>query len=719
MIRIIKKIRNFLLIGLVTGFQLLLLSGCQTGNTKKIVTPHYTISWAASEIGSWSYTTIPGGKRVEIQLPAFEIDGKKIRVVLRHLSSENDPGILHNGVTEYQFEGIFNGDDNLKLGVTFRVSNENPVLRFRYSLKASHGQKLTRSNGTDELTYLSYYLKDASESKEIRLSVFNEMIHSCNLGEVKIYDADFTGSSSFAGPVLLGSSSDNTFLFAYEHDSMYPNNFVEYQLRPDKRVELRAVKGNYFTGQSADDYSTIWFEVAGVAGDEERMADQFRTFMLKYQSENLESRNPYIFYNTWGRQERVKWAGGQYLTTMNLGYTLREIERAHEMGVDVYILDAGWFDKTGDWGVNLKNFPDGFRQISEKLKGYGMKLGVWMNPAKAAVSSQALSGNKNCLKTWNGKPVTPSPEWETEESTDMCLVSSYWKTYADVLIRLNKELGISYFYLDGIGQSGCNDPEHFHGTTQNRAEERGENYGFLLPVFLGKIIERVSDACPDVIFDFDVTESGRIGVGLQFLASGRFFILNNGPYFRNFDLGQSLLPNKCHNIFIQPGPARTWFIRSVLDYDKWIPSNLFLANYQPDDPENSQIINLASLVLGQNSIWGEILKTSPEGVALFHRILGKYKQVREDVAAASPVHTGKSGDTPEIFEKINPKTGNGVVVIFANGKGNFSYITKNAVADNIWHNKGVTVKQGPDKHAKIDVLFDGASAAIIFFGIHK
>ncbi len=498
---------------------------------------------------------------------------------------------------------------------------------------------------------------------------------------------------------------------------MYPDNYLEFGLQPDMTVGLLAEKGNYFAGQSTDGFSTIWFEVAGIAGGEDEMAAGFRTFIHKYQTVNTESRKPYIYYNTWGRQERVKWAGGQYLTTMNLEYTLKEIDRAHDMGIEFYVLDAGWFDRTGDWGVNLKNFPDGFKQIRTKLDTYGMKLGVWMDPAKAAVTSQVFLKNKNSIKTWNGKLDIPSLVWETEESVDMCMVSSYWDTYADVLIRLCNELGIRYFYLDGVGQSGCNSQEHFHGSSENSIEESCQCYGFLLPIYLGKVMEKVCTACPEAIFDFDVTEPRRVGVGLQFLANGRYFILNNGPYYKNFDLGESLLPNKCHNIFIQPGPARTWFMRSVLDYDKWIPSNLFLANYQPDDPRSSQTINLASLVLGQNSVWGEILKTSPEGVALFHEILEKYKLVRDDVVAASPVYIGNPGDTPEIYEKINPETGKGVVVIFANSKGKFFYITKHSVSGKIWHNEGVDVSICPDKHAKINVEFNRASAAIIFFGV--
>jgi alpha-galactosidase len=687
-----------------------------TNPVTKIKTNLYSISWKPALVGSWEYV-MANGKSVEIKLPVFEIDGKQTPAFLMSLEESGHPVTLRNGAKEYTFEGAFRQDASLHLLVRFRVADDNPVVRFSYLLKAAKGQQLTKKSGTDQLTYLSYSLKEFPEVKEICLSVFNEMIHSCNLEETQIYSSDFDHLASVAGPILIGCNSRNTFLCAYEHDSMYSNNFFQFQLNADKSIGLKAVKGNYFGNQPADGFSSVWFELAGVSGGESEMARQFRTFIRKYQSENLESRKPYLFYNTWGRQERVKWAGGTYLASMNLDYTLKEIDRAHEMGLEFYVFDAGWFDRTGDWGVNLKNFPDGFRQIREKLKAYGMKLGVWMNPEKAAISSQPFLKNKSCLKTIDGKPQKPSPEWETEESTNMCLVSPYWETYANVLIHLYNDLDIRYFYWDGVGQSGCNDPSHFHGTSENSPQERQQCYGYLLPVYLGKIAEKVYSVCPEAVFDFDVTEEGRIGVGLQFLASGRYFILNNGPYFKNFDLGESLLPNNNHNIFVQPGPARGWFIRSVLDYDQWIPSNLFLANYQPDDPRNSQLINIASLVLGPNSVWGEILKTSTQGVNLFNEILTKYKLVRNDVAAASPVHIGNSGDTPEIFEKINPETGKGAVVIFANGRGSFSYITKHRVNGILWKSEGSDVKIDAGGYARIEVSFNEASAAIVFFGV--
>ncbi len=699
---------------------LFLFVRCGDVSEDKIKTPLFFISWSDSVVDSWNYTISTDRKSIKVKLPIFEIDGKQTPAILTKLEKIREQQLVRNEVMEYLYEGPFQKDTSIHLQLKLRVANDNPVVRFTYELKTSGQQKLTKKSDTDDLTYLSYSMKDWPKAKEIRLSVFNELIHSCNLTETEIYESDFSGSPSLVGPIIIGTNGEHSFLVSYEHDSMYPNNFLRFKLAPNKNIALEAVKGNYCSGQPVDGYSTVWFEVAGIKGDEDLLADQFRTFILKHQSEHIESRKPYIFYNTWGRQERIKWAGGQYLTTMTLEYTLREIDKAHEMGLEYYVLDAGWSDRSGDWCVNLKLFPDGFRKIRDKLNGYGMKLGVWMDPSKAAITSNAFIKNKGCLKSWNGKIRKPSMVWETELSNDMCLVSPYWEYYADLLITLYKDLDIRCFYFDGVGQKGCNDPGHFHGTSTNSSEERNQNYAFLLPVYLGKIMEKVGSSCPDVIFEFDVTEPGRIGVGLQFLANGRYFILNNGPYYHNFDLvprGKTLLTNGCKNIFIQPGPARSWIIRSVLDYDKWIPSNLFSAKYQADDPENSQLINLGSMLLGHFSIWGEIIKTSQQGVKLFHDVLEKYKPISLDVIASGSLHFGNSGDSPEVFEKVNPETGKGIVVVFSNTSGKFSYVTKQKVSDVFWHNQGVDLKIDTNHHASIDAEFKEASAAIILFGV--
>jgi hypothetical protein len=80
--------------------------------------------------------------------------------------------------------------------------------------------------------------------------------------------------------------------------------------------------------------------------------------------------------------------------------------------------------------------------------------------------------------------------------------------------------------------------------------------------------------------------------------------------------------------------------------------------------------------------------------------------------------TGEPGGSPEIYEKINPKTGKGCVVIFANAPGSYRYITNKRVVKNFWATNGVDLKNDAQGHAIISVQFTEPSARIIFFGIN-
>ncbi len=690
----------------------------QTSLTEKSLSnAFYQVSWPAANVANITYTTKGNNRPYALQFPTFEINGQGVASVLQRLSQAVPPIKLSNGETEYSFEGVYIANKDLRLVVTFQVAPDNPVLRFRYQLKTSQPSRLTKKDGKDNINYLSF-TSPVSKVKEVRLSEFNERFHATNRTEAVLDERYFTNGSSFMGPIAVVGGGGTSFLVAYEHGSQYPNRFLQFTLNSNNKIGLEAVKGNYLHDQAADDFQSVWFNVAGIQGDEDKLAEHYRDFVLRYLTMNKESRKPYIFYNTWGRQERVQWTGKKFLTSMNLEQTLKEIDRAHEMGIEVFVIDAGWFKKTGDWEVNKELFPDELKQVKAKLNQYKMKLGLWFNPIVAAVSSDMYKRNRNNQTSVDGKPSEAREIWETEQSIDLCMVSDYWEDFANRLIVLTKELGVSYFKWDAVGQYGCNAAGHQHGTEATSLQERAERYAYLQPAYMVKIIEKVAKEAPQSIFDFDITEDGRC-VGLQFLSAGKYFIINNGPYYHNYDLApvwKSVLPNGNPNIFVQPGPARGWFVRSVLDYDKWIPSVLFLTHYQPDEPRNSQFINLASLILGQNGIWGEILKTSNSGVELFDLVLSRYKNVRDDITTATLLKTGEPGGSPEIYEKINPKTGKGCVVIFASAHGNYQYITKQAVANKNWKSTGVDVKNDAQCRAIITMECKEATAKIIFFG---
>ena len=335
----------------------------------------------------------------------------------------------------------------------------------------------------------------------------------------------------------------------------------------------------------------------------------------------------------------------------------------------MFVLDTGWYEKTGDWRVNLSRFPDGLAAVREKLSCYGMTLGLWFNPTVAAVSSQMRRGHEDCVMSWRGKPYDPQEVWETEASQGMCLVSRYGEAFADELIRLTREVGVTYFKWDGIGQYGCDDPHHDHGTAENSAQERADSYAFQQGAAMARVVDRLCATCPEAIVDFDITEGGR-SVGLGFLSAGKYFLINNGPYSANYDMPVPRDGNV--NLFFWPGPARAWICRTPLTYDKWIPSILFLTHYLPDDryPKHgwsgsreveddvNQWISLASLVLGQNGLWGDLLNISDAGVARFGGTLSRYKQIRDDITRATLRRTGDIAGSPRSTRRsTRPRAG--------------------------------------------------------------
>ncbi|MEJ2009095.1 MAG: alpha-galactosidase, partial [Acidobacteriota bacterium] len=365
--------------------------------------------------------------------------------------------------------------------------------------------------------------------------------------------------------------------------------------------------------------------------------------------------------------------------------------------------------------VSSKRFPDGLKRVKDRLDRYGMKLGLWFGPASAAVSSRALQEHRDCIVSWHGVEGKPHPIWGTEASYRMCLASRYADSFAERLIQLSKEVGVTYFKWDALGQYGCDSPRHEHGDQTNTPEERAQSYAFQMLQQMIRMADRIAAACPGAIVDFDVTEAGR-AVGLGFLSAGRFFLINNGPYYASYDVPRN--PGRQNsNLFFYPGAARTWICRSPLAYDKWIPSILFLTHYFPDDPRSSQEISLASLILGQNGIWGDLPGVSASGVRLIGETLARYKQVWNDMAEADPVVVGEVSGSPEIHEKISTKTGRGAVAIFAPSRGKYSYVTSRAVSPRHWASEGIEHHIDGQRRARLEITFDKPGAKIVFFGV--
>lgn len=615
--------------------------------------------------------------------PSFEVNGQARSEF--NFNGEIEQQSLTRGGSQWSLTYGSKGSPELTLKVILRAYPNSQILRMRYELTSAAEAFLTKTSGKDNLVYLRLdsSLISRGGMHEVQLSHFDPVRHSY-LPDIVERDAEeVLAGMSMAGPAVVFEAADCALLAAYEHGADHPDSFLNFIIqgeRDEKGLALQARRGNYFSGQSIGAekiFASVWFELGLMAGSYRKFLQVYRQFFLEEVCENNASRQPHIYYNTWNYQERQRYFYGRpFLESMTEERILAEIEVAHQMGVDVFVIDTGWYIKTGDWLPNTDRFHDGLKTVKHKLDEYGMQLGLWFNPTVAALTSRIYLDHPEYEMTHLGKPVWRGPVWETEESTGMCLASGYADDYIETMVRLNLELGVTYFKWDGISQYGCDSALHDHGTEANSPEERADCYAYQMGRQMIRIVMEVTRRCPGVIVDFDITEGGRF-VGLGFLSVGKYFLINNGPYFQDFNIPATVKiePNTI-NVFFYPGAARPRICRQGVNFDKVIPSILFLTHYLPDAPLSSQENNLASLVLGGNGLWGDLLGLSTEDLAFWHTHLSDYKRVAPGVTRAYPRQQGFAGSSPEIYEKVDPETGCGVVVFITVTPGEYIYFTQ-------------------------------------------
>ncbi|MFC1463112.1 alpha-galactosidase, partial [Verrucomicrobiota bacterium] len=442
-----------------------------------------------------------GDAVVLLTAPALTLEGRRITCALS-LVTQTVTHELEHGVTETRHTGPLADALPVTMTAVVRQRSGSPFARFRYELDTESSCRIGVGADTQP-EYLSLAIGPDAKATAVRLGEFEESVHSYHLTERPIRAEAFTLGFDEAGPILAVECGGHTALLGYEHGATAPDTFLKYEfISTDggvRSVRLVAVKGNVPGGTdiSRTPFQTVWFQVGLVDGGLDACAAAYRSFVLRDMSPNTASRSPWVFYNTWNYQERNKhWHGKDYLDSMRQERMVQEIDVAGRMGIDTFVLDTGWYAKTGEWAVNPDRFDADLATLRKMLTDRGMKLGLWFSPGQSAVSAEITQAHLDCRCESDGKPWDAHPVWETEESYHMCLASRWWEAFADELIRLHREVGVTYFKWDAIQQYGCESPNHSHGMTDNTPQERRDCAAFEQVRYMAKIVDKVCASCP-------------------------------------------------------------------------------------------------------------------------------------------------------------------------------------------------------------------------------
>lgn len=113
-----------------------------------------------------------------------------------------------------------------------------------------------------------------------------------------------------------------------------------------------------------------------------------------------------VQFNTWYNLGRLHGDG-----KVPVGRMKAYANVAAEIGCEIFVLDAGWYDATnwsgklGDWEVDPTFYPNGLEELIEHVRGKGMKFGLWVEIEVAGAASRLRAEHPDWLVTHDGEPL--------------------------------------------------------------------------------------------------------------------------------------------------------------------------------------------------------------------------------------------------------------------------------------------------------------------------
>jgi alpha-galactosidase len=233
---------------------------------------------------------------------------------------------------------------------------------------------------------------------------------------------------------------------------------------------------------------------------------------------------PTFVYNTWN----------PFKKDINEKLIMELADAAAAAGMKEFVIDDGWQNNYGDWGIDKTKFPNGLKPVFDYIKSLGMKPGLWISVGSAAPDSKVYHDHPEWfVKGKNGEFSNLHIEVDATDIRSACF-STGWKDYIkDILMELTMDYGLEYLKLDFAvvssayvfdpEKSGCYAEDHDHH--KDHHESMYVNYERMWELF-----DELHAANPELFIDCTFEAMG----GLQLID---FAMLKHaeGNWLSNFE----------------------------------------------------------------------------------------------------------------------------------------------------------------------------------------
>ena len=187
-------------------------------------------------------------------------------------------------------------------------------------------------------------------------------------------------------------------------------------------------------------------------------------------------------------------------------------EKAKELGIEMFVLDDGWFTNRnddnaglGDWVVDYEKLPNGLDGLIAKVNAMGLKFGLWIEPEMVNEDSDLYRAHPDwALTAPNRAPMMSRNQLALDLSRDEVHEYLYGK-----ISGLLEKYNIDYIKWD-FNRSLSD--VYSHSTPSPRQGEVTHRYY----LSLYRLYERLTSAFPRVLFEGCAGGGGRFDAGMLY-----------------------------------------------------------------------------------------------------------------------------------------------------------------------------------------------------------
>lgn len=189
-------------------------------------------------------------------------------------------------------------------------------------------------------------------------------------------------------------------------------------------------------------------------------------------------------------------------------------DAARELGVEMFVLDDGWFGKRdddtsslGDWHPDTKKLPEGIKGIAEKIVSRGLKFGLWFEPEMVNKNSNLYREHPDWILATPGRNLSHGRNQYVLDFSREEVVDAIFEQMKKIL----SEAPISYVKWD-MNRS----MSEVYSATANPEEQGKVMHQYILGVY--RLYEMLIREFPNILFESCASGGARFDPGMMYYA---------------------------------------------------------------------------------------------------------------------------------------------------------------------------------------------------------